>query len=117
MQTSLPQRHPPAPTLQTLSPERQRLVLLFQRIGFGRIFRVTVIGGQPVVRHLRWKRTVRVPGNNQPHPAAGRSDFPLKKEILDFFVELAALGDAEVTDVEVWDGLPRSFSVEESLED
>jgi hypothetical protein len=107
----------PTPTLQSLSADQQRLVLLFQRIRFGRVLRLAVIGGQPVVRHVRWKRTVRVPGNNQPHSAAGRRDFPLKREIFDFFAELATLGDADVTDVEVWDGLPRSFSIEGSLEE
>jgi hypothetical protein len=100
-----------------LTPDQQRLLQVCQRIRYGRIFRLTVVGGQPVVRGLRWKRTVRVPGQNQPHPAAAKANFGLKAEVTAFFAELAALGDGEVTDVEIYDGLPRSFSVEESLQD
>ncbi len=115
MRTSLPRRQQPVPTLLSLSTGQQWLVLAFQRIRYGRIFRLTVVSGQPVVCRLRWRRTVRVSGDSRPHPAVSRGDFVLKAEVVEFLAQLAALGASEVTDIEIYDGLPRSFSVEESL--
>jgi hypothetical protein len=117
MPQPLPRQNLSTPTLQSLTLEQQRLLLLCRRIRFGKIIRLVVAGGQPMVRGLRWKRTVRVSGHQRPDSAADKANFCLKAKVIDFFTELAALGDAEVTDVEVWDGLPRSFVIEESLED
>src|SRR5262245_6897147 len=88
------------PTNQSLSPEQQRLLALLQRIRFGRIHRLVVRDGQPVVSHLRWKRTVKVPaGENRPHPAAHCSEFSLKQEVREFFAQLADLKNGEITDL------------------
>jgi hypothetical protein len=108
----------PAPTRQSLSPQQQRLLTAFQHLRYGTIPRLEVRNGQPVLdRGLKWKRTVKVLGENLPHPSSQSEDFVLRREYLEFFRLLVELGDGEVTNLEVRNGLPFTFEVSETFAD
>jgi hypothetical protein len=105
-------------TRQSLSEEQQQLLSLLQRIRYGRILQLRVCDGQPIIdRRMKWKRTVKVLGENAPHPCHDAEDFVLRREIVDFFRLLVELGDAEITDLEIRNGLPFTFEVNESFAD
>ena len=108
-----PQRRASTTDHRLLTSAQQALLELFRRIRFGRIHRLLVRGGQPVVSDLTWTRTVKVAGDNDPHPAAG-STAP-KEEVHAFFAQLAEIGDGEIMDLQIFDGLPRCFEVHGSL--
>ena len=102
----------PRGTLQLLAPEQQRLVRLFQRIRYGRIHRLRVRGGRPdLSAGVPWTRTVKVHGENAPHPCSQANDFALRREVVEFFRLLEELGEGEVTDVQVRDGFPFSYEL------
>lgn len=104
------------PSKHSLSADQQRFVELLQRIRYGSIPRLAVRGGQPVMNpELAWRRTVKVLGENSPHPSLHAADFALRKEVVEFFRSLAALGDAEIADVQIRNGLPFCFEVIETL--
>jgi hypothetical protein len=106
----------PGLTKQQLTPAQQQLLDLCQRIRFGRIHSIKVSRGQPVVEAgLAWTRTVKVLGTNAPHPARQAPNFALKHSVVDLFRLLHELGDGEIRDLEVRDGLPCGFAVEETL--
>src|SRR5262245_15575794 len=91
-------------TARGLSAPRRALVALMQRIRFGRIHRLAVRGGEPVLdESVRWTRTVKPCGANGPHPSMRLADFALSKEVACFFDELGRLGDAELLEVQVRD--------------
>jgi hypothetical protein len=104
------------PTKHSLSADQQRLVELLQRIRYGSIPRLQVRRGQPVMQpELLWRRNVKVLGENSPHPSLHSPDFPLRREVVEFFRLLVVLGDGEVVDLEVRNGLPFCFDVIEKL--
>jgi hypothetical protein len=94
-----------------LSHEQRRLVDLLQEIRYGRIERLLVRDGEPVASGVSWKRTVKLGGENTPHPCSNAEDFSLRREVVDFFRALRELGDAELTDIEIRNGLPFTFAV------
>jgi hypothetical protein len=105
-----------ASTKQSLSIDQQRFIELLQRIRYGCIPRLQVCRGQPVLQaDLSWRRNVKVLGENAPHPSLHSSDFSLRKEVAEFFRLLAVLGDGEIVDLEVRNGLPFCFNVIEKL--
>jgi hypothetical protein len=105
-------------TRQSLSAEQQRLLRLLQRIRYGRILRLHVCDGQPVVDHrVVWTRTVKVLGENVPHPSSRSEDFVLRREVVEFFLLLAELGEGEIANLEIRNGLPFTFEVNESFAD
>ncbi len=68
-----------------------------------------VLGGVKVYK------TVKIPGINTPHPAIESEDYVLRREVREFFQMMSKLGDAEITDLEIRDGLPLCFEVAEVL--
>ena len=104
------------PTKQSLSADQRQFLELLQRIRYGCIPRLQIRRGQPVLQaDLSWRRNVKVLGENVPHPSLLAPDFPLRKEVVAFFRLLAALGDGEIVDLEVRNGLPFCFDVIEKL--
>src|SRR5262245_17600287 len=102
------------PTKQSLSADQQRLVELLQQIRYGCIPCLRVRSGQPVLGPaLRWTRTVKVLGANDPLPLAQAGDFVLRQKLAHFFRLLREIGDGEIHDLEVRDGLPLTFKVGE----
>jgi hypothetical protein len=106
-------RNPPTQRCYPPSAEQQALLALFRQIRFGRIHRLPVRGGQPVVVGLTWTQMVKVLGDNGPHPSAGSG--MLRQEVSAFFAQLEEIGDGEITDLQVFDGLPRTYEVHGSL--
>lgn len=103
-------------TKQDLTPEQRKLMLSFQRLRYGRIPVLRVEDGLPVLGGgLSCVRTVKVLGENAPHPAAQSEHFELRREVTDFFRMLAELGNGEVRDLEIRNGLPFSFELVETL--
>ncbi len=114
-QTPVPPRVGPA-TNRAASPARQRLLALFQSIRFGRVHRLVVRGGEPVLdAGTAWTRTVKVLGENGPHPASVVAEYALKREAVEFFRMLDGLGDGAIGNVEVRHGLPFSFELDETF--
>jgi hypothetical protein len=106
---------PAATTKQSLTGHQQKLVALLQRVRYGRVHVVRVRCGQPDVTDVRWTRTVKVLGENGPHPLSAASDFHLGREVTEFFRLLAAIQDGEIRNIEVRNGLPFTFEVEDSV--
>ena len=99
-------------TRLSLTDAQQDLLGLFQTIRFGRIHRLHVRGGQPdLAAGAPWTRTVKVLGENAPHPCTQAKDFTLRREVVEFFRLLQDVGDGQVADIQVRNGLPFSFEV------
>ncbi len=96
-------------TRRSLSPARQQLVALLQRINFGRVEGLEVRGGEPVMdpvpRHVREHKFC---GENGPRPEAGRADFKLKNQVADLMQLLDDIGDGCIAVLTVKHGLPFS---------
>jgi len=90
-----------------LSPARQRLIILMQRLYFGTIHDLRLRAGEPVMDPLpRIVRRRKNGGRNQPRPQADADDFALKREWVEFFADLDAIGDGVILMIEVMHGLP-----------
>jgi hypothetical protein len=98
-------------TKRSLTRPRQQLLALLQHVRYGRIHRLPVRGGEPDPRGVRWTRTVKVLGENAAHPSGAAADFHLRREVVEFFRLLSDVGDGEITDLEVRNGLPFLFEV------
>jgi len=97
--------------LSDLSPEWVHLVRAMQRIGFGCIRNLTIRNGQPVINpQLRLVRDVKV---GEPKPAALPRDYVLKREVVNLHAELSGLREAHILTLEVRNGLPFRYSLEE----
>ena len=102
------------PTKSCLSEAQVRLIELMQRINFGRIFDLSVRRGQPVLDPPpRVVREIKFGSDNGPRPEAAKTDFTLKAQVCDLFVQLEALGDGVIPCIEIQRGLPFRMTVEE----
>jgi len=100
--------------MASISRPRAALVELMQRINFGRVERLTVRSGEPVLApRPRIIREIKFGGENGPRPEAARGDFALKAEVRALFAQLDALGDGIVAVLEIKHGLPFRMIVEE----
>lgn len=102
--------HPPtrrdARHINDLSPARRRLLELMAGTRYGRVEDLHVRGGEPLFDpRPRVTRTVKIAGPKAPPlpPAGGRE---LRREWLEVFAELDALGDGVVRRIELANGLP-----------
>lgn len=103
-------------TRQSLSRNQQRFVSILQHIRWGRVPHVAIHRGEPDLREgLRWTRTIKVLGDNVPHPHSRSDDYVLRREFAAFFGLLAAIGEGEILNVDVRNGLPCDFELDESL--
>ena len=99
-----------------LTPSRQRILELMQRMNFGRIEELHVLNGEPqfdppplAIREHKFAR------GDGPRPEAAKADFALKAEVVDLFAQLEAIGDGVITRLEFQHGLPFRMVVEEVL--
>lgn len=91
-------------TTSSLSAARQRLVALMTRIHYGSIANLVVAGGEPVFDPPpAVTREVKC-GDAPPPPSRG--DFQLKRQVVDLFAQLDAVGSGTVPLIEVKGGLP-----------
>lgn len=73
-------------TKGSLSPARQRLVELMQEVNFGRIERLEVREGEPLLDPPpRILRKVAFGRMNAPNPARAKDDFVLKEPVRELF--------------------------------
>ena len=98
----------------SLTPSQQKLLTEMQRINYGRIERLVVRRGQPVLTPPpRIIREIKFGGENGPRMEVGKPDFTLKAQVRDMFAQLEALGDGVIPCLEIQRGLPFRMTVEE----
>lgn len=106
----------PDPTMRNLTPARQRLLSLMQRLCFGTIHNLHFRAGDPVFEPPpRVVRRKKNGGTNQPRPQANAGDFALKLEWVEFFHDLDAMGDGVILLIEVAHGLPIIHEYEDAI--
>jgi hypothetical protein len=94
-------------TFKSLSPARRRLLATLQDLNFGRIERLEVRGGEPVVdESLTAVREVKFGGDNAPRPEAALPDFVLKEQHLSLLALLDAVGDGTIAALTCKHGVP-----------
>ena len=104
-------------TQASLSPSRRGLVELMRRINYGRIEALNVRAGAPVFDPLPCViQKVKIGGDNGPRPETKSQDFTLRKEVVEFFEHLKALGTGVVRCIEIKNGLPFSMDIEGTVQ-
>lgn len=95
------------PSRKCLSPGRQRLLQMMQRLNFGRMESLWIRHGEPVFNPPpRVLREVKFGGDNGPRPEIARTDFILRKEHVELFACLDEMGEGTIDILEVRHGLP-----------
>ena len=98
-----------------LSEPQSRLVELLQQLNFGRVERLIVRGGMPVLQPLpRVVQKLKLGGDNSPRPEAELQDFFLKQPTIEMLQSIADLGDGVVLSIDVRHGLPFVLEIEQS---
>lgn len=93
---------------------RARLLELMQRINFGRIERMDVADGLPVLSSIgKAVSTLKLKGENGPRPELSAADFLLKQEIVELFNFFDELQDGVIDLIEIKHGLPFLIEVTE----
>ena len=88
-------------TKRSLSPARQRLVMLAQHQVFGTIHGLSFRDGEPVFDPPpKVVRRVKLGGHNTARPQTIAADFALKQEWVEFFNHLDALDTGTVLAIE-----------------
>ncbi len=97
----------PPCTKRQLSPARQALLRLLQRINFGQIIDLVVRDCQPVLDPPpQVEYEFKFPGDNGPRPEFDTANFTLKKEIIDLFALFDRLKTGTIRLLRVKNGLP-----------
>ena len=91
-----------------LTPQRQGLVALLQRINFGSIEGLRIAAGQPCLDpRPAIARDIKLgASDNGPRPELSKADFLLKTQILEMFALFDEIRDGVIELVEVKAGLP-----------
>jgi hypothetical protein len=99
-------------TKQSLSPARRRLVELMQELNFGRIERLRVHDGEPVLDPApAVLRDVVFGKSNTPNPARAKDDFTLKEQVAELFDLFDRERSVTVESLVVQNGLPVRMTV------
>ena len=109
-------RRPPQRVIRKshLSPARRWLVERMQQLAYGRIEHLAVVNGEPVVvPPPRAYKEHRLTGPNLQGRQPDRADFILKPQVVDLFEACDRIGNGTVAVLEVRDGLPYKFSLED----
>lgn len=100
-------------TFTDLSSQRQHLVRLMQRTGYGRIENLTIRGGQPVLGpEVRRIREIKFGGDSGVHPDTAAGDFTLKTQVVELMLALDRIGDGTIECLTIKDGLPFGMHVD-----
>jgi hypothetical protein len=100
------------PRKQSLPPQRQRLVELFQQLNFGRVERLRIQSGQPCFDpQPNIIQEVKFGGDNAPRQEADLSNFNLKRQIQELFRYFDRLGNGVIDLIEIRHGLPWHMEV------
>jgi hypothetical protein len=91
-----------------VSIARQMIVRQCQRIGHGKILRLAVRAGDPLIDgRTEAFADVKLDLDETPRPELALDDFDLSAEVVRFFRKLDALREGEVELVEIRAGVPR----------
>ena len=89
------------------SPARQQLLRLFQQLNFGRIERLRIQDGEPVLSPAPKRIREFKPGSdNEPRPEANSPDHLLKRQITDLFGYFDHVQSGIIDVIEIKHGLP-----------
>ena len=100
---------------QDLTPGERRLVMLLQRINFGRLRNLLIRAGQPMFEPRPYlQRDHKFGGQNGPRAELGLDDFVLKIEVVEMLRQFRALGNGVIVNLEVRGGLPFLMTDEEA---
>lgn len=103
--------HPPtsqALRLSNLSPQRQHLVRLCQRLNFGSIRGLVIRGGEPVFDPPPTLLVeVKLDGDDPPRPESELADFHLVQEVVQLMNRLDDLITTTIEVLEIRAGIPR----------
>lgn len=96
-------------TFRTLSPAKQAIIQRMQEIGFGKIFHLPVLRGEPVTEGYTFVITVRM----KPQRVTERPtlDFILKDEQIRFVNALEKIDTGMISSLEIRDGLPCELKI------
>lgn len=96
-----------------LSPDKARLVRLFQTINFGRIEELEVRKGEPQFSPApRIFVEVKLDSEDGPRPESRLSDFALRRPVDRFFEQISRLENGTIERIDVRHGLPFRMVVE-----
>ncbi len=96
----------------SLSPPQRKLLKILHQLNFGRLERLNVCGGQPVLEPPpRIVREHKFGGENGPRNELCLDDFTLKAQVVELFDEFERLGDGVVDVLIVKHGLPFTMHV------
>lgn len=99
-----------------LSPARRRLVELMQEINYGRIKALQIQAGEPVFSSSVCIEDEVVFGkDNASNASLAKSDFVLRKEVVELFLFFDHEQQLSVERLEIQDGLPRRMTVSRRL--
>ncbi len=102
-------------TKSSLSEPRQHLVELVHEVHFGRIEKLVVRGGQPVLSPPpRVIREIRFKGESSLRPEVLSKDFVLKDQFIRLLRHLEELQDGVIDVLEIQHGLPFRVAVEDA---
>ncbi|TWU61943.1 hypothetical protein [Crateriforma conspicua] len=91
----------------SLSLQRQLLVETLQRINFGRLELIRFRSGQPELHdESKIVREHKFSAENGPRPESDKSDFTLKRPLVELFQYFDQQVDGEINVLEVKHGLP-----------
>jgi len=93
---------------------RRKMVEVMQRVNFGRIERLTICDGQPVLDpHPVVVREHKFGAENGPRPELGTQDFLLKLQVLELFTFFDELQNGVIEALDIKHGLPFRVIVRE----
>jgi hypothetical protein len=99
-------------TKLSLSPARRWLVELMQDLNFGRLEKLHVRDGEPVLDPTPLVRREIVFGkNNTPNSARDKDDFALKEQLIELFDLFDQQGSVTVESLVIQHGLPVRMTV------
>jgi hypothetical protein len=101
-------------TRTTLSEPRKNLIDLMQRLKFGRIERLVVRDGEPVLDPApRIVRDIKIGGEKGSSHELDNQDFALRSQEVEMLEHLSRLRDGTLDVVEVKHGLPFKLVIEQ----
>jgi len=94
---------------------RRKMIELMQRVNFGRIERLAIRHGNPVLDpHPTVVREHKFGGGeNGPRPELGAADFLLKQQVIELFALFGQLKNGVIDVLEIKHGLPFRVTVTE----
>lgn len=101
-----------------LTPQQAQLVELARRIGFGRIYGIPVVDGEPQISpNIRVHRTMVLGKGRDSSPKHPPSDFALKRGVVDLLRLIKASRTMIIHELVIVDGVPVNVTIEETAEE